>query len=50
MNVRELIILLNTVENKDLPVFAAVGDHCLVSSSVEIYEDAVEIWTRSEVQ
>jgi hypothetical protein len=49
MNVRELIKLLQAVENKDVHVYAAVKDACFLVSSVEAYDDAVEIWTRTEI-
>lgn len=45
-SVRELIELLNKIENKDTPVFAMVNDSCKLVTSVEEYEDAVELWAR----
>lgn len=49
MTVQELINALKAVENKKLHVYAAVGPATLLVSSVEIYDDAVEIWTRTEI-
>jgi hypothetical protein len=50
MNVREMIKALQAVENKDLKVYAAVGGSCMLVSSVEIYDDAVEIWTEIAIR
>jgi hypothetical protein len=50
MNVRDLIRVLQAVENKDVHVYAAVGDATLLVTSVETYDDAVEIWTVREIK
>jgi secreted protein with Ig-like and vWFA domain len=50
MNVREMIKALQAVENKDLKVYAAVGGSCMLVSSVEIYDDAIEIWTEIAIR
>jgi hypothetical protein len=50
MTVRELIKELQKVEGKDVNVFAAVGDACLMVHSVQSYDDAVELWTLSAIR
>lgn len=50
MNVRDLIKELQKVENKDVNVFAAVGDVCLMVHTVETYDDAVELWALSAIR
>lgn len=50
MNVREVIKALQAVENKDLKVYATVGGSCMLVSSIESYDDAVEIWTEIAIR
>lgn len=46
MTVQELIDTLNNIYNKDTPVFAMVNESCKLITSVEEYEDAIELWAR----
>jgi hypothetical protein len=50
MTVREVIRALQEVENKDLWVYATVGGSCMLVSSIEPYDDAVEIWTETAIR
>lgn len=47
ITVQKLIDLLETVDNKDLPVFVGMGRTCLaLEAFVASEDDAVELWAR----